>query len=289
MPHPWTDTTAFVTGGASGIGRALAQALAARGVRVCVADVDGAGARQVAAECGAGACAESLDVRDEAAVRESIGAFAARHGRLDYLFNNAGIGVGGEAEEIPLPLWRGIVDVNVFGVLHGVLAAYPIMLKQGFGHIVNTASMAGLGPAPLLTPYALTKHAVVGLSTSLRLEAAPRGVRVSALCPGAIETPILVQRDAREFGIPWVPDIRRYLTRIGGEPYPVQQCAQETLEAVARNTPLIVLPGRARLGWRLGRIFPRAVDAALNAALTQERRSRGDPSDQSDAARARSV
>jgi NAD(P)-dependent dehydrogenase (short-subunit alcohol dehydrogenase family) len=272
--HTWKDSTAFVTGGASGIGRALAQALSSRGVRVCIADLDGPGTQRVAAECGSGASALTLDVRDADGVRHAITSFAQEHGRLDYLFNNAGIGVGGKAEEIPLALWRGVVDVNVFGVLHGVLAAYPIMLKQGFGHIVNTASMAGLGPAPLLTPYALSKHAVVGLSTSLRLEAAPRGVRVSALCPAAIETPILAQRDGREFGIPWVPDIRRYLTRLAGPPYPVEKCAEETLEAVARNTPLIVLPGRAHFAWRLGRMFPRVADAAIHAALAAERGSR---------------
>jgi NAD(P)-dependent dehydrogenase (short-subunit alcohol dehydrogenase family) len=277
--HTWMDSTAFVTGGGSGIGAALSRALGARGVRVCVTDLDGAAARRVAAECGDRASALQLDVRDADAVRQAIEDFAARMGRLDYLFNNAGIGAGGESEEIPPAVWREVVEVDVFGVLHGVLAAYPIMLRQRSGHIVNTASLAGLGPAPLLTPYAMSKHAVVGLSRSLRIEAAPRGVRVSALCPAAIETPILSPDPAHReaLGIPWVPDVRRYLTRLGGPPYPVDRCAEETLEGVMRNQALIVLPARARFGWRLGRLFPGLVDALCAPAVAAERAARTAP------------
>jgi NAD(P)-dependent dehydrogenase (short-subunit alcohol dehydrogenase family) len=271
---PWTDSTAFITGAGSGIGRALAFALAARGARVCVSDIDAEAALRVASECGDTATSVALDVRDADAVRQAMGAFAAAAGRLDYVFNNAGIGMGGEVDEIPLPAWKLVVDVNVYGVLHGVLAAYPIMLRQGFGHIVNTASLAGLGPAPLLTPYALTKHAVVGLSSSLRIEAAARGVRVSALCPGLIETPILHQKDPQQLGIPWVPDARRYLTALGGPPYPVEKFAQEALAAVAANQAVIVIPARARFGWRLGRLFPALIPKACEPAMAVERRAR---------------
>ena len=272
----WTGSTAFVTGGASGIGRALALALSGRGVHVCVSDLDAAGAARVASECGDRASSVGLDVCDALAVREAIGAFARRTGRLDYVFNNAGIGAAGETEEIPLAAWHRVIDVNVFGVVHGVLAAYPILLQQGSGHIVNTASMAGLGPAPLLTPYALTKHAVVGLSRSLRIEAAPRGVRVSALCPGVIETPILQPGNPAQAGIPWIPDVRRFLTRVAGAPYPVEKCAEETLEAVQRNEELIVLPARARVAWRLGRFFPDVTARFLAPAVAAERATRSD-------------
>jgi NAD(P)-dependent dehydrogenase (short-subunit alcohol dehydrogenase family) len=273
----WSESTAFITGGGSGIGRALAQALSSRGARVCVADINAEGAQRVAAECGERASAVELDVRKAEDVRAAISAFAAKAGRLDYVFNNAGTGVAGETEEIPLAIWQAVIDVNVYGVLHGVLAAYPIMLRQGYGHIINTASLAGLGPAPLLTPYALSKHAVVGLSTSLRIEAAPRGVRVSALCPAAIETPILAPRDATEFGIPWVPDIRRYLTTLGGNPYPVDKCAEETLAAIESNKAVIVLPARGRVGWRLGRLFPGLVERITASAVAGERRLRVAP------------
>lgn len=275
--QPWNGSSVFITGAASGIGRALARAAAAQGAAVCIADIDAEGAQHVAAECGDAATSVGLDVCDADAVRAAIETFARERGKLDYLFNNAGIGVGGEAHEIPFADWRRVIDVNVYGVLNGVLAGYPIMLRQGFGHIVNTASLAGLGPAPLLTPYALTKHAVVGLSTSLRVEAAPYGVRVSALCPGSIETPILDKGPPAGSEIPWIPDVRRFLTALSGPPYPVEKCAQETLAAVARNTRLIVLPGRARIGWRLGRWFPALVEREIGRVVASERNQRAAP------------
>jgi NAD(P)-dependent dehydrogenase (short-subunit alcohol dehydrogenase family) len=270
----WQGKTVFITGAASGIGRALAKALASRGAMVCVSDVDGAGAQRVAAECGNGATGMPLDVRDQEQVLVAIQRVARDRGRIDYLFNNAGIGTGGEVDEIPLAEWHRVVDVNIWGVVHGVRAAYPLMRKQGFGHIVNTASLAGLGPAPLLAPYALTKHAVVGLSASLRVEAAPFGVRVSALCPGAIETPILATRLPQDLPSWWVPDVRRYLTRLSGAPYPVDQMAQETLAAVARNQGVIVIPRRARIAWLLGRLLPSLPGQAAAPAVAFERAQR---------------
>jgi short-subunit dehydrogenase len=154
------------------------------------------------------------------------------------------------------------------------LAAYPIMLKQGGGHIVNTASLAGLAPGPLLAPYALTKHAVVGLSTSLQIEAAARGVRVSVLCPAMIETPTLDKGNQGESPARWAPDVRRFLTALAGPPYPVERFAQEALAAIARNERVIVLPARARMGWRLGRVFPGLVTSVSAAVVARERRTR---------------
>ena len=114
-----------------------------------------------------------------------------RAGRLDLMFNNAGITWGGDTELLTLDQWNAIIDVNIRGVVHGVAAAYPLMVKQGHGHIVNTASMAGLAAAGQITSYVMSKHAVVGLSLALRSEAAGRGVGVLAVCPTAVETPIL--------------------------------------------------------------------------------------------------
>jgi NAD(P)-dependent dehydrogenase (short-subunit alcohol dehydrogenase family) len=270
----YSNQTAFVTGGGSGIGRALAKALAVRGAKVGVADINLTAAQTVAGECGPNATALALDVRDASAVKNAIDSFVAQHERLDYVFNNAGIGIAGETNEIPLGAWQRIVDINLYGVLNGVLAAYPIMLGQGSGHIVNTASLAGLGPAPLMAPYALTKHAVVGLSTSLRIEAAARGVRVSVLCPAAIETPILDSENPGDFKIAWAPDMRRFLTALAGPPYSVEKCAEETLAAVSRNEGVIVLPGRARVAWRLGRLFPGLVEAVSQKAVGEERKTR---------------
>ncbi len=187
----WKGATAIVTGGGSGIGKALSLAMAKRGAHVLVTDINAEAAAQVAAACGADASAQTLDVRDAAAVQACVDGFVSTHGKLDYFFNNAGMGVAGEVYEIALEAWDRVIDINIRGVVHGVAAAYPIMVKQKSGHIINTASLAGLGPAPLLTPYAMTKHAVVGLSTSLRIEGKAHNVKVSVLCPSAIETPLL--------------------------------------------------------------------------------------------------
>lgn len=270
-----TEKVSIITGAGSGIGRALALGQAARGVTVVAADLDEAAAVRTAAACGAGAWARTLDVRSRQATVELVSEVVARHGRLDYLFNNAGIGVGGEAHEIDGVHWDRIVDVNLRGVVNGVLAAYPVMVRQGHGHVVNTASLAGLGPAPLLTPYAMTKHAVVGLSNSLRIEAKRYGVRVSVLCPAAIETPLLDSMNPADLAaVPWTPDIRRFLTNLAGPPYPADAFAAEALAAIERNAAVIVIPGRARLAWRLGRLFPALAERASGHFVELERRGR---------------
>jgi NAD(P)-dependent dehydrogenase (short-subunit alcohol dehydrogenase family) len=264
---------AIVTGGASGIGRALSAALVARGDRVVLADLDGAAAEDVAERLRAGgpgtATAAAVDVRDAGAVTALVTGTAERHGRLDLLFNNAGLGIGGPAEELSPAHWDRTLDVNLRGVLHGVQAAYPLMLRQGHGHIVNTASLAGLLPMPGSAPYATTKWAVVGLSLSLRAEGAARGVRVSVVCPGGVDTPILDKGMPAD--LPRVPsvegiDTRAVITRAsGGRLYGADALAADVLRGVDHNRPLIVAPRQARVMWRLMRLSPSLVLRALAA------------------------
>lgn len=266
-----------VTGGASGIGAALARALVARGDSVVIADLDSAGASALAAELsqqGPGrARSEALDVRDAEAVRLVVEEAHSRDGRLDLLFNNAGIGMGGAVEDLALSHWNRAIDVNLRGVVHGVAVAYPLMLRQGHGHIVNTASVAGLIPAPLITPYSMTKHAVVGLSVSLRCEAAAHGVRVSALCPGVVDTPILDRGNPEDLPETRTLDGREFLTQVAGAPYSSHALAADVLRAVERNRPVIVAPRRARVGWRVYRAAPWLVEqnALRNVAWARKR------------------
>jgi NAD(P)-dependent dehydrogenase (short-subunit alcohol dehydrogenase family) len=276
MKKTWKNAIAFITGGGSGIGRALSLELARRGARVTVTDVNGETAATVAAEAGPGASSRALDVRDAEAVREAIVETAKRGERLDLLINNAGVGVTGEAHEIPLPHWDHVLDINVRGVVHGIVAGYPIMVRQGSGHILNVASLAGLGPCPLFTPYSMTKHAVVGLSTNLRIEAAAHGVQISVLCPAAVETPLLDSESPRDLPtVPWGPNKRRLLEELAGPPYPVDALAREALDAAARNEAIIVLPSRARFLWRVGRLFPALSERFGGAAIAKERATRG--------------
>jgi NAD(P)-dependent dehydrogenase (short-subunit alcohol dehydrogenase family) len=255
---------AIVTGGASGIGRALGAALVRRGDRVVLADVEGATAVEVAEQLtavGPGtASGAAVDVQDAAAVAALVTDTAARHGRLDLMFNNAGLGIGGPVEELALTHWDRAIDVNLRGVVHGVHAAYPVMLRQGFGHIVNTASLAGLLPSPGSAPYSATKWAVVGLSLSLRGEAAPRGVRVSVVCPGGVDTPILDKGMPPD--LPRVPtaeatDTRAVITKLsGGHLYSADALAADVLRGLDRNRAFIVAPRQARILWRLMRLSP---------------------------------
>jgi NAD(P)-dependent dehydrogenase (short-subunit alcohol dehydrogenase family) len=199
----FSGATAIVTGGASGIGRALSEALARRGAPVVVADRNADGAAEVAraiVAAGGSARSEALDVTDAAAVERLVDETAREHGRVDLMFNNAGIAIIGEETDVSLDDWRKVVDVNLWGVVHGIRAAYPRMVRQGSGHIVNTASLAGLSPAPFEISYTATKYAVVGLSRALRAEAAAHGVKVSVVCPGFIQNcadPLIVHSFCR--------------------------------------------------------------------------------------------
>ncbi len=271
----WSGASVFMTGGGSGIGRALSLELSRRGAHVLVTDINADAAMAVASECGPGASAMALDVRDAGAVSAALVGLANKHGKLDFVFNNAGLGVGGEAQDMVVAHWDRVIDVNIRGVVHGVAAAYPVMVAQRSGHIVNVASLAGLGPAPMLTPYAMSKHAVVGLSTSLRTEAAALGVRVSVLCPAAIETPLLDVDNPKDLPpIPSRPDLRRLLTRLAGKPYPVDAMVRDALSAIEKNKGVIVIPRKARVLWRVGRMAPALVEKACRDAVAGERHAR---------------
>ncbi|RMG12802.1 MAG: SDR family NAD(P)-dependent oxidoreductase [Planctomycetota bacterium] len=249
----FADRTAIVTGAASGIGRALAEALARAGASVVLADLDAAGAAAVAARLvgeGLRARAAALDVASAPAVRELVEDTAKSAGRLDYLFNNAGVGLVGEAHELAPAEWERVLDVNLRGVLHGVLAAYPLMVRQGWGHIVNTASLAGLAPSPHLTAYAASKHAVVGLSTSLRAEARAHGVRVSVACPGYVRTGI-VERTRMVNA-----DRARAAAEVAWLGLSPEACARAILRGIRRNRGVIVVGGHARLVAALARWAP---------------------------------
>ena len=251
---------ALITGGASGLGKALAFNLAKRGCEVVLADRQVDLANDVAAEItnqGGKAHVEELDVTDHERFAAVVQDTKSRTGRLDYLFNNAGIAVIGEAADMTIEQWHSIIDVNIRGVANGVHAVFPLMQEQGYGHIINTASMAGLAPTPMLTSYAMTKHSVVGLSTSLRVEGAASGVRVSALCPGLINTPII---KGGEYGsLLTKADKNSFSEKMqsGMKAHDVDQFAETTIRAVARNKPIIVVPFFWNIFWWGYRFSPR--------------------------------
>lgn len=250
---------ALITGGASGIGRAFGEELARRGAEVILADIDGDGAAKVAAaitSSGGRAKAARLDVRDRVAALALVDETISHAGRLDYVFNNAGTGTFGEVHLYEEKDWDVILDVNVKGLANVVHAAYPRMVKQGFGHLVNTASVAGLMGVPFMAAYSATKHAVVGLSKSMRIEGKRFGVRVSALCPGPIRTPILTGGSLGRC-VYDVSDERilKWWSRIGITE--LGTFTKEALAAIAKNEGIIVLPKKSRAIAALLRHFPR--------------------------------
>lgn len=265
----FTGKQAIVTGAGSGIGAALCRALATAGADVLCTDIDGdAAAKTAAALAGAGSArAATLDVTDAAAVQAAVDDVVARTGRLDLMFNNAGIAWGGDTELLTLDQWNAIIDVNIRGVVHGVAAAYPVMLRQGHGHIVNTASMAGLTAAGQITSYVMTKHAVVGLSLALRSEAVSRGVGVLAVCPAAVETPILDKGAIGGFVG------RDYYLRGQGmkTAYDPERLARDTLKAIERNKALLVVPKRAHASWLFARLAPGLLQRLSIRFIAQQR------------------
>lgn len=256
---------AVVTGAGSGIGAALCRALAGAGAEVLCTDIDADAAEKTARELGARWA--PLDVTDAAAVQRTVDDVVARSGRLDLMFNNAGISWGGDTELLTLEQWNAIIDINIRGVVHGVAAAYPQMIRQGHGHIVNTASMAGLTAAGLITSYVMTKHAVVGMSLALRSEAAAHGVGVLAVCPAAVETPILDKGAVGGFvGRDYYLQGQRVK-----EPYDADRLAADTLRAITRNKALLVKPRQAHVAWLFARLAPGLMQRMATRFVAEQR------------------
>ncbi len=257
---------AIVTGGAAGIGRAICEELSRRQAKmVIVADINSVDAEQVASAiiaAGGRARGVHLDVTQASKMQELVDETVSQHGRLDYMFNNAGVGVGGELRHLGLEHWQHVLDVNLWGVIYGTSAAYRAMINQSSGHIINISSLAGLVPLPLGTPYATSKHAVVGFSTSVRVEAARLGIKVSVVCPGFIKTRIYDTTPfigvTREGAVSALASMRIMSA---------EKCARIILRDVERNIGIIVVPTRARLLWWLHRVNPTVIGFLLQKRI----------------------
>jgi NAD(P)-dependent dehydrogenase (short-subunit alcohol dehydrogenase family) len=228
---------AVVTGGGSGIGRALALALAREGARVVVADVDEAGAAETARQAAASG-AEALALRADVADREAVERLAetvfSRYGATHVLCNNAGVVVYGGPETATWRDWQWVLGVNLWGVIHGLLAFVPRMIAAGQGgHVVNTASMAGLVASRGLGVYATSKYAVVGLSETLAKDLEPHGIGVTVVCPLGVATRIREAERSRPLALrnEEAPPAGPAVTLIGRTLAP-EAVAAQTLAAV---------------------------------------------------------
>jgi len=252
--NQFQDKVSIITGATSGIGRALGEELARRGAQVILTGRRVELAKEIAQTLqseGHKAEAAALDVTQANAVHELVQKIYGQYGRLDYMFNNAGIGVADEARDLNLDHWRGVLNVNLLGTVNGVTASYPIMVKQGFGHIINTASIQGLLPLPYSASYVTSKYGVVGLSEALRIEGADLGVKVSVVCPGYIKTEIF--HKIKVFRMDRQKMLRSLPRRLG---ISAEKCSKKILRGVERNKAIIVITGHAKLLWILHRIHP---------------------------------
>jgi len=185
---------AFVTGAASGIGFAMAEAFVARGMKVALADIEKAALAKATGrleQAGATVAAVAVDVTDRAAMEDAASAVEGMFGGVDLVCNNAGVVSCGALDAVTYQDWDWILGVNLGGVINGVMTFVPRLKARGGGHIVNTASMVGLIGMESWGVYAASKFAVVGLSESLRLDLAPHRIGVSVLCPGLVATELL--------------------------------------------------------------------------------------------------
>ena len=276
MANSLSEKVAIVTGGGSGIGEGLCRELARRGARVVVADINAAEASRVAGSItglGGRAAASTVDVSRPEEVTRLVQETAAAYGRLDYMFNNAGFAIGGDFRDLTLEHWHRVLDVDLCGVLYGMQAAYPLMVRQGFGHIVNTSSAVAFFAAPGNAPYCTAKYALVGLSQSVRLEGIDLGVKVSCVCPGFVRSN--VYRNAEVAGMTLPADVPR--EQVAGAPAKMmepERAAQVILDGVVRNQALIVFPAAIRWARRLDRVAPGISDRILLRQMRRTRRYR---------------
>jgi len=202
---------AVVTGGASGIGFALGSAFAAAGMKVVLGDIEAPALADAVATLeatGAEVIGVRTDVSDAAQVQALADAAVERFGAIHIACNNAGVGAGGLSWEAPLDTWEWVFGVNLWGVIHGIRAFVPVILKQSEGHVVNTASVAGLVAGPFMAPYNASKHAVVALTETLHHELAMMAphVHASVLCPGWVQTRIADSARNRPAGESTAPE-----------------------------------------------------------------------------------
>ncbi len=281
--HEFQGKTAFVTGGASGIGLALGRAFARAGMNVMLADIEadalGAATDALRRE-GAHARGVVCDVADATNVKSAASAAVKTFGKVHIVCNNAGVAGGSGIDDISLETWRWVLDVNLTGVLHGIETFLPLIRAHGEGgHIVNTASMAGLNTGLGFSPYVASKFAVVAMSEGLSRQVAPLGIGVTVLCPGFVRTGIWESARNRptRYGAVTKPGpdsdagkLQTHLATLGATGLDPDDVAAQVLRAIRENELYVFTHAgpewRAEVAERFSTIL-----AAMEAAAEREK------------------
>jgi len=258
MNTSYQGKVCVITGASTGIGFGLSKKLLELGATVWMCsrtpeNVEAAGEQLKG--YGSRVHSEVIDVRSAEQVTDYLNRIAAE-GPIDYLFNNAGVAQKGIFADVTPQIWEDVMSANFYGVVHGVTAAIPIMLKQGYGNIINTASVCGIAPLPYQTVYCASKYAVVGFSEALRYEYADNNIRVWVVCPAAVDT-MIFKRDQNymiheEFQAP-------------PEAISIEDAAIEILEGMETYTGILPIVDFARLMYESIGKDPKMVDDAMLA------------------------
>lgn len=258
----FNNKLALVTGASSGIGQAIAVALASQGARLILIGTNPerlSESKTLCESAGAQAHPYAANVADYPLMQGLAEAVQAEHGTVDILINNAGVVLSGLIHEVEIEDWKRLMDINVMGVVHGCRLFVPGMLEQGSGHIVNMASAAGLIGQPGMSTYCATKHAVVGLSASMRYELARSGVGVTTLCPGYVRTPIL--DSLKIVGKLDTPKVRANVQKtMGGSRLTAETVARRTLKAIRSNESFVTIGKDANMAYYARRVAPNLLD-----------------------------
>lgn len=263
----------FITGGASGLGQAIALRYARAGWRVCIADVnDTRGAETLKTLSSLTPHAHYLrcDVTREEDLRTASEWLASNWGGVDVVVNNAGVAQAGAIDEVPLDDWQWIIDINLLGVVRGCKVFTPLFKRQGHGHFVNVASMAGLLDVPMMSSYNATKAAVVSLSETLHNELVDHHIGVSLVCPSFFKTNLTESLRTSNAGLRTA--MGKLLER---SPITADDIADQIFRAVERRDFYVLPHPDGRKAWLMKRLLPRNIYASVMRKSTRRMRGYG--------------
>lgn len=265
----------FITGGASGLGKAMALRFARAGWNVCIGDLNearGAETITVLTALGVEAFFLRCDVTREEDLRAAATELGRRWGGVDVVVNNAGVAQAGAIEDVSIDDWRWIIDINLLGVVRGCKVFTPVFRRQGHGHFVNVASMAGLLDVPMMSSYNATKAAVVSLSETLHNELAEANIGVSVVCPSFFKTNLT---DSLRTTDPRLgATMARLLER---SPITADDIANDVFLAVEKREFYVLSHAEGRKAWMMKRFLPRDIYAKVMRKRTARMRPRSEP------------